>query len=240
MIGKQWTRWLIVFLCLVLCAASAAAESAATEKAKTNLISIPPALVIAEYKLGANTPEVLTIKKRMQLLGYFTAGAELSGNYNSLMQERIRQFQKDYGLEETGLIDEDFLIALYSEEASAQATDNRVQQKMAKGVSLFKKSCKTVSYNAVLETPGKYWSQQIKVRGVIYQFAEMKDGPNVLILQESQEKVWYILTTKAEDELGAAVGDRVTVYGVCHGIQSYEAYGGRKTVPSMEARYLDR
>lgn len=246
MTGKRWTRWLITFLCLILCAASAAADIAvptatpAPGAAKKTRVSIPPALVTAVYELGTNTPEVLTIKKRMQLLGYFTAGAELSGNYNSLMQERIRQFQKDYGLEETGLIDEAFLMALYSEQASAQATDKRVEQKVAKAVSIFKNACKTGSYNAVVKRPKDYWGQKLKVRGTISQFVEVKDGPNVLVLQESKEKSWYILTTKAEEELGAAIGDRVTVYGICHGTQSYTSIGGRKMLPCIEAQYLDR
>lgn len=250
MTGKRWTRCLITFLCAVLCAASAAADvsvkvavptaTPAPGAAKTTRVSIPPALVTAVYELGSNTPEVLTIKKRMQLLGYFTAGAELTGNYNSLMQERIRMFQKDYGLEETGLIDEAFLMALYSEKANEAATDKRVEQKVAKAVSIFKNACKTGSYNAVLKRPKDYWGQKLKVRGTLYQFVKMQDGPNVLVLQETKEKSWYILTTKAEDELGASVGDRVTVYGICHGSQSYTSIGGKKMLPCIEAQYLDR
>lgn len=92
--------------------------SASTER-KTN---IPSNLKNKKYELGTETKEVLQIKERMRELGYFSAGAELSGKYNGLMQERIRRFQKDFGIAQTGIIDEEFLETLYGEEADRKIT----------------------------------------------------------------------------------------------------------------------
>ena len=79
---------------------------------------VPSHLLSKQYTLGENSKEVLEIKQRMQKLGYFKAGAELSGNYNGTMQERIRQFQRDYGIGQTGEINYVFLKTLYGKEAS--------------------------------------------------------------------------------------------------------------------------
>lgn len=92
--------------------------------------SVPSKLANATYKQGDNNDLVLQIKKRMQELGYFSAGAELSGSYNSTMAERIKLFQSNNGLSQTGNIDAAFLTALYSPLAirnasSANATANQ-------------------------------------------------------------------------------------------------------------------
>jgi len=90
---------------------------------------VPSQIAAASYKQGDTNGLILQIKQRMQELGYFSAGAELSGSYNSTMAERIRLFQKNNGLEQTGVIDSVFLSALYGpmaikkDGASASASD---------------------------------------------------------------------------------------------------------------------
>lgn len=83
---------------------------------------IPTRLKNKTYKIGSNTQEIAEIKQRMQELGYFKATATVTGNYNDLMVERIKQFQKDHGLKQTGQIDIDFLEALYNPSALGQKT----------------------------------------------------------------------------------------------------------------------
>lgn len=80
--------------------------------------TVPDRLLNKQYELGENSKEILEIKQRMQKLGYFREGAELTGNYNSTMQERILMFQKDYGIGQTGEINYVFLKTLYSKEVS--------------------------------------------------------------------------------------------------------------------------
>ena len=78
-------------------------------------IPIPTQLLSATFELGSNTPETLEVKKKMQTLGYFRPGAELTNKYNATTAERVKLFQKNNGLEQTGIVDLAFLTALYSD-----------------------------------------------------------------------------------------------------------------------------
>ncbi len=75
--------------------------------------TVPPWLASASLQPGDNNDAILQVKQRMQQLGYFRQGAELSGNYNSTMTERVIQFQANNNLPQTGRIDSAFLKALY-------------------------------------------------------------------------------------------------------------------------------
>ncbi len=66
---------------------------------------------------GDKGEEVVQMKARLQELGYFRAGAELSDSYNDTCVERVQQFQKNNGLPATGDADVETLTILYSESA---------------------------------------------------------------------------------------------------------------------------
>ncbi len=69
-----------------------------------------------QFLKEGDTGELVTkMKLRMQELGYFSAGASLSDSYNATCAERVRQFQKVNGLEQTGEADPLTLTLLYSE-----------------------------------------------------------------------------------------------------------------------------
>ena len=70
-------------------------------------------------KKGDTGAEVLEMKKRMQALGYFKAGAELSDAYNDTCVERVKMFQKNNSLPATGDADAETLTCLYSNSAIA-------------------------------------------------------------------------------------------------------------------------
>lgn len=80
---------------------------------------LPFAWVELILKEGSTGSEVLAMKKRMQELGYFTAGASLSENYNATTTERVKLFQKVNGLTQTGIADTELLLLLYSDAAKA-------------------------------------------------------------------------------------------------------------------------
>ena len=71
------------------------------------------------YKEGSSGDDVVTMKKRMQELGYFTAGSSLSDTYNSLTSERVKMFQKANGLPQTGMANTETLIVLFSDKAKS-------------------------------------------------------------------------------------------------------------------------
>lgn len=68
-------------------------------------------------KQGSSGNDVVKMKKRMQELGYFSAGATLSNQYNATTTERVKLFQKANGLKQTGIADATTLMLLYSDNA---------------------------------------------------------------------------------------------------------------------------
>ncbi len=57
-----------------------------------------------ELKQGMSGQDVQRLKKAMYWLGYFTTD-NLDGNFTKITEERVRQLQKNNGLEETGIAD---------------------------------------------------------------------------------------------------------------------------------------
>ena len=57
-----------------------------------------------ELKLGMNGDDVQRLKKAMYWLGYFTTD-NLDGNFTRTTEERVKQLQKNNGLEQTGVAD---------------------------------------------------------------------------------------------------------------------------------------
>lgn len=70
-----------------------------------------------EYKAGDKGEEVKKIKLRLQELGYFKAGYDLDNVYNKMTVERVKLFQKENNLEQTGIIDKETLSKLFSDDA---------------------------------------------------------------------------------------------------------------------------
>lgn len=76
-----------------------------------------PTVTYKSLKQGSKGDDVITMKKRLQELGYFTAGASLSNQYNGTTTERVKLFQKVNGLKQTGVADEATLQLLFSDDA---------------------------------------------------------------------------------------------------------------------------
>lgn len=74
-------------------------------------------IIYETLKKGSRSDAVLAMKARMQELGYFKAGAELTNQYNDTCVERVKQFQKRNGLPQTGVADQETLELLYSDKA---------------------------------------------------------------------------------------------------------------------------
>lgn len=69
---------------------------------------------------GDQGEAVIEMKLRLQELGYFTAGASLSDQYNDICMDRVKQFQQKNGLEATGKADINTLTVLFSDSAVAK------------------------------------------------------------------------------------------------------------------------
>lgn len=87
-----------------------AAESKKEEQSKNENVYVT-------LTKGNKGNAVLEMKKRLQELGYFKAGAEISNIYNDTCVERVKQFQSRNGLPKTGVADPETLACLFSDEA---------------------------------------------------------------------------------------------------------------------------
>ena len=83
---KNWIAAGLIALLLCLCCLPALSEE------------------YRELKQGMKGDDVQRLKKAMYWLGYFTTD-NLDGNYTKTTAERVRQLQKNNGLEETGIAD---------------------------------------------------------------------------------------------------------------------------------------
>lgn len=72
------------------------------------------------YNEGSSGNDIVAMKKRLQELGYFTAGASLSDQYNSTTTERVKLFQKTNGLPQTGIANTETLLLLFSDRAKSK------------------------------------------------------------------------------------------------------------------------
>lgn len=70
-------------------------------------------------KEGDADDVVLRMKKRLQELGYFRSGVELSNRYNDTCVERVALFQQVNDVPETGIMDEQTYALLFSDNAKA-------------------------------------------------------------------------------------------------------------------------
>lgn len=68
------------------------------------------------YKAGSSGKDILTIKERLQELGYYSKDASLGSTYNDTMVERVKLFQKENNLKVTGILDHSTLLILFSKQ----------------------------------------------------------------------------------------------------------------------------
>ena len=73
-----------------------------------------------EYRVlqkGAKGDDVLTLKQRLQDLGYIRSGSDLTNVYNDVTAERIILFQRQIGITEDGIASQELQAYLFSEKA---------------------------------------------------------------------------------------------------------------------------
>jgi len=77
----------------------------------------PTSLPFAGYKKGDRNVVIGQIKARLQELGYYVHGAKCDNEFNSTMVERIKMFQENNGLKESGEADLQTIKVLFSSSA---------------------------------------------------------------------------------------------------------------------------
>jgi peptidoglycan hydrolase-like protein with peptidoglycan-binding domain len=66
-------------------------------------------------KLGTSGEDVRLFKLRLQELGYYTLNAVVSDHYNKTMEHKVIQYQKDLGMDATGVVTPELQIAGFSD-----------------------------------------------------------------------------------------------------------------------------
>ncbi len=122
-------RTIALGLAILLLATGGGLFAAAGEEALAPQGSYKP------LQYGDQGDEVTTIQQRLTDLGYYSG--KISGNFLEGTQYGIKRFQKDYGLQETGVVDGETEAMLMSAEYRALVTNSegpevqRIQERLA-------------------------------------------------------------------------------------------------------------
>lgn len=76
--------------------------------------NVPTSLQGVTLWEGDSGNRVRLVKLRMQELGYYRATASMDENFNNMMVDRLKQFQRNNGLVQSGIVDSSTLEKLYS------------------------------------------------------------------------------------------------------------------------------
>ena len=104
---------LAVLLALAPCAALAGYVSKTYAAEAVSPEAVPLVLAGRTFGLYDDGPSIALIKEQLQKLGYYRRMATFDGKFDDVMLLRVRTFQKNNALPETGRMDEITLAALY-------------------------------------------------------------------------------------------------------------------------------
>lgn len=123
----------------------------------------------------------------------------------------------------------------YSSSSGSSYSDSSSGSSLA---SKFNKSdCKEISYNELEKNPDKYYGENLKLSGKVFQISEGGSSGNFLMMYVGGEYEFdQVLYVEYSNDTNIVKDDWVTVYGVCEGSYSYSTrIGGSNTVPSLYA-----
>ena len=79
-----------------------------------------PAPTQRTLQSGSRGDDVLTMKRRLRELNYFSTD-DLNDRFNQSTEKAVKQFQKENGLKQTGKVDGKLWALLFSDQAAAHA-----------------------------------------------------------------------------------------------------------------------
>ena len=103
---KNWRRWMALALLAVLCCAPLQAQAVSLKSFESFKQSYS---TCSKGDTGLN---VQRVKTRLKDLGYYTSSATYDDEFNDIMVDRLKEFQRNNGLRETGRYDLDTMEKL--------------------------------------------------------------------------------------------------------------------------------
>lgn len=163
---------------------------------------------------GSKGDDVKKLQQRLKDLNYLSGGVD--GDYGNGTASAVSAFQKEAGLSETGIADEATQKALYADDAPK----SKVYMKL--------------DYKAVARDPDAHNGDLITFSGKVLQV--MESGKYITFRISSKgnyDNVVYCNYVAPDGYKRVLEDDKVTVYGTCTGIYTYETImGGSVTIPS--------
>lgn len=163
---------------------------------------------------GSKGDEVKKLQQRLKDLNYLSGSVD--GDYGNGTASAVSAFQQEAGLTVNGIADEATQKALFANDAPK----SKVYTKL--------------DYKAVARDPDAHEGDLITFSGKVLQVLESGRSITFRITSKGNwDDVVYCSYTAPSDYKRILEDDKVTVYGTCTGIYTYETImGGSVTIPS--------
>ena len=188
-------------------------QKAQAELEKRGAVEETPAPAV-DLQKGSKGDEVKKLQQRLKDLNYLSGGVD--GDFGNGTASAVSAFQKEAGLPETGVADEATQKALYADDAPK----SKVYAKL--------------NYKAVARDPDAHEGDLITFSGKVLQVLESGSRITFRISSKGNyDDVVYCTYYAPEGYKRILEDDKVTVWGTCTGIYTYETImGGSVTIPS--------
>lgn len=219
-----------------------------------------PEVVYSDCVDGAYDNKKVTITVMLDNLEYVEIGTYKVVNFDAwILDKRDKYIIKDY---ET--VSDDKLVNLlknaqngdfykftlkvsrtqgvvsfgFHDAISAQKIDPLTTKE--KAIKTFTKACATVAVKDIERNPDDYFYSKVAFKGEVFQLAKEDGDWLEFLLDTGEDDPVYVVYMKHEGESRILEGDKITVYGYCYKLYSYNSVLGTKmTVPKVGAMVIE-
>lgn len=176
-------------------------------------------------KKGDKNEDVRKMQTRLIELNYLSGSAD--GDFGGKTEAAVKMFQQASTLEADGIADPETLNALYAADAPKAKIYN------------------SLNFKDISRDPNTYKGQFYTFSGKVLQVMEGSDygGTTTTVMRIATkgryDDVVYVTYERPNDDKRILEDDRVTVYGECDGLYTYETViGGSVTLPKFIAEVV--
>ena len=188
------------------------AELSALDEEESSNSNNTPSAEFVPLEKGSKGDDVKKLQQRLIELKYLDGTAD--GDFGNKTKTAIEMFQKDAGLDVTGVADEETLKRIYADDAPKA------------------KVYKTLKYKDVLRDPNTYTGEYFKFSGKVFQLVgEEEYGDYIytvlfIAADNNYDKICNVAYYRPKNSPRILEDDKVTVYAVCNGLYTYETVRG--------------